>query len=206
MEGHRTHGLVWAVSYVHTPANLCWAPCGLKPLLRDRMETCLRRYDIWEDNRFGSLQPNGTLETTKPKLPNKIWNVIKCKWSGDWYNEGFEEKLEKGRIWTESFEREDRSKWAEWIQGIRQRKLKGWGWSDHPPEKSRLTGGQNRKEAHCGFPGTLMSTAMKAAPLHTVLILTGLRNKIIQILSFACYRYPMYISINTKGDLFRSMG
>lgn len=62
--------------------------------LREKVETCLRRCDIWKDNRFRSRQLDATLETTQPKLPNKIWNAIKCnnKWSGDGWYQGFEKQ------------------------------------------------------------------------------------------------------------------
>lgn len=107
MEDHRTHLLPWAVSYVESLSPVC-APAFPYVFLREKVETYLRRCEVWDDNRLTSLQLDGTLETTQPKLPNKIWIAIKCKnecqgidarsfekW--DWLDL---EEAEKGRIWT----------------------------------------------------------------------------------------------------------
>lgn len=49
------------------------------------------------------------------------------------------------------------------------------------------------------------SPSREEAPLHTVLILAGLNNKVTHILLLASYRNAMYISINPRGELLRGV-
>ena len=62
-----------------------------------------------------------------------------------------------------------------------------------------------QEAAQSGCAGSSVSPSMGETPLHTVLILTGLKNRVIQILLLVSYRNPVCISISTKGDLLRGV-